>query len=497
MTELTAAPAGGDTELGDDLTPWQRVRRNLTANRLAMAGGVLLLLFLAAALIGWWGTSGEKPYFDASAVRLPDKLKPPLAAPNPMAVPPEARPRLGIYLFGTDELGRDVFARMLEGATVSLSVGFVAVGIAVVLGVAMGGAAGFYGERAPGGAPLLGALAAPLAGFALWRDFGILPLAGAAIGGLCDACRRGRGRSFPVAGIGGGFLLGLAFSPLGPAAPGLAALSGGVSLFPPGGAAELWAALASLCGLAAFGGRLGSRAEEELSAVALLGGILGFAIAHAAGIAGAVRAGGTLWSIALGAAALGAWGAANLRLDRLIRRWRLPRVDIIFTMLVDVQLSFPTFFLILTVIALLPPSIWNIMVVIGVTGWVGPARFVRAEILSLRERPFIEAAVALGGNDMRLIFLHLVPNSLAPVLVSATIGIASAILTEAGLSFLGFGVPPPHATWGNILSDGKKYLFDAPWLTYIPGTAILIVVLAFNLFGEGLRDALNPRAKPS
>jgi peptide/nickel transport system permease protein len=172
-------------------------------------------------------------------------------------------------------------------------------------------------------------------------------------------------------------------------------------------------------------------------------------------------------------------------------------VDIIFTMLVDVQLSFPTFFLILTVIALLPPSIWNIMVVIGITGWVGPARFVRAEILSLRERPFVEAAVALGGSDSRLIFLHLVPNSLAPVLVSATIGIASAILVEAGLSFLGFGVPPPNATWGNILSDGKKYIFDAPWLTYIPGLAILIVVLAFNLFGEGLRDALNPRTKPS
>jgi peptide/nickel transport system permease protein len=97
---------------------------------------------------------------------------------------------------------------------------------------------------------------------------------------------------------------------------------------------------------------------------------------------------------------------------------------------------------------------------------------------------------------MRLIFLHLVPNSLAPVLVSATIGIAGAILTEAGLSFLGFGVPPPGASWGNILSDGRKFLFDAPWLMFIPGIAILIVVLAFNLFGEGLREALNPRTRP-
>ncbi|MBI3128003.1 MAG: ABC transporter permease [Candidatus Tectomicrobia bacterium] len=249
--------------------------------------------------------------------------------------------------------------------------------------------------------------------------------------------------------------------------------------------------------LAGFGGKLGDRARDELSATALLGGLLGLAAGYAAALAGGAGSGAARWGIALGAAALGAWGASLFRLDRLIRRWRLPRVDIVFTMLVDVQLSFPTFFLILTVIALLPPSIWNIMVVIGLTGWVGPARFVRAEILSLRERPFMEAATALGGNDARLIFLHLVPNSLAPVLVSATIGIAGAILVEASLSFLGFGVPPPHATWGNILSDGKKYLFDAPWLTYIPGLAILLVVLAFNLFGEGLRDALNPRAKPS
>ena len=490
MTEIAAAPAGEDIELGEELTPWQRVRRNLAADRMAVAGGVCLALFLALALLGWWGTAGERPHFNPSVVRLPDKLKPPLAPPNPRAVPPEARPRLGMYLFGTDELGRDVFARMLEGATVSLSVGFVAVGIAVVLGVVMGGAAGFYGERAPGGAPLLGALAGPIAGFALWRDFGTFALAGAALGGLWDAWRRRPGGGLDLYGTLLGFLLGLALSPLGPL---LAPLVGGLG--PTRGAgAEVWVMAASLIGMAAFGGKLGSRAEDDGRAAALLGGVLG--LAAACGIALAAGA-APPWGSALTAAALGAWGAARFRLDRLIRRWRLPRVDIMFTMLVDVQLSFPTFFLILTVIALLPPSIWNIMVVIGVTGWGGPARFVRAEILSLRERPFIEAAVALGGNDSRLIFLHLVPNSLAPVLVSATIGIASAILTEAGLSFLGFGVPPPHATWGNILADGKKYLFDAPWLTYIPGMAILVVVLAFNLFGEGLRDALNPRAKPS
>jgi peptide/nickel transport system permease protein len=162
---------------------------------------------------------------------------------------------------------------------------------------------------------------------------------------------------------------------------------------------------------------------------------------------------------------------------------------------VDIMLCFPSFFLILTVVALLPASIYNIMIVIGLTSWMGTTRFVRAEFLSLREQDFVTAAWALGVSDWRIIFRHMVPNAIGPVLVSATIGIATAILTEAGLSFLGFGVPPPHATWGNILSDGKRFIFDAPWLTFIPGIAILIVVLSFNLFGEGLRDILNPKLR--
>jgi len=113
----------------------------------------------------------------------------------------------------------------------------------------------------------------------------------------------------------------------------------------------------------------------------------------------------------------------------------------------------------------------------------------------VRENEYVDAARAMGASTPRILFRHIMPNAIAPVLVSATIGIATAILTEAGLSFLGFGVPPPHATWGNILSDGKRFIFDAPWLTFIPGTAILVVVLCFNLFGEGLRDALNPKLK--
>ena len=170
-------------------------------------------------------------------------------------------------------------------------------------------------------------------------------------------------------------------------------------------------------------------------------------------------------------------------------------IDTLIMRFVDIMLCFPSFFLILTVVALLPASIYNIMIVIGLTSWMGATRFVRAEFLSLRELDFVTAARALGVSDWRIIFRHMIPNAVAPVLVSATIGIATAILTEAGLSFLGFGVPPPHATWGNILSDGKRFIFDAPWLTFIPGFAILIIVLSFNLFGEGLRDILNPKLR--
>jgi peptide/nickel transport system permease protein len=170
-------------------------------------------------------------------------------------------------------------------------------------------------------------------------------------------------------------------------------------------------------------------------------------------------------------------------------------IDALIMRFVDIMLCFPSFFLILTVVALLPPSIYNIMIVIGLTSWMGTTRFVRAEFLSLRDQDFVTAARALGIGNWRIIFRHMVPNAIAPVLVSATIGIASAILTESALSFLGLGVPPPHATWGNILSDGKNYIFDAPWLTFVPGIAILIVVLSFNLFGEGLRDVLNPRLR--
>jgi len=309
-------------------TRWQQFWRLFRRNGMAILGLVIFIAFFAIALLGLALTSGSSPKFDPSVIRLQEKLRPPFSAPNLASLRPHEVPALGWYLFGTDDLGRDVFSRMLQGAWVSLTVGFVAVGLSVCIGILLGGIAGYYGHR-----PLFA-------------------------------------RFLPT-----------------------------------------------------------------------------------------------------------------LTFDSLIMR------------LVDIMLCFPSFFLILTVVAILPPSIYNIMIVIGLTSWMGTTRFVRAEFLSLREQDFVSAARALGIGNLRIIFRHIMPNAVAPVLVSATIGIAGAMLTEAGLSFLGFGVPPPHATWGNILSDGKRFIFDAPWLTFIPGTAILLVVLAFNLFGEGLRDVLNPRLR--
>ena len=158
----------------------------------------------------------------------------------------------------------------------------------------------------------------------------------------------------------------------------------------------------------------------------------------------------------------------------------------------DLMLCFPSMFLILAVIAVLEPSIWNVMVVIGLTSWMGVARLVRAELMSLRGRDFALAAKALGASDARIIWRHLLPNAMGPVLVTATLGVAGAILTESSLSFLGLGVQPPTPTWGAILSEGKNYLERAWWLSLYPGLAILITVLSYNLLGEGLREALSP-----
>ncbi len=170
-------------------------------------------------------------------------------------------------------------------------------------------------------------------------------------------------------------------------------------------------------------------------------------------------------------------------------------IDAVIMRFVDIMLCFPTFFLILAVIAFLEPSIWNIMIVIGLTSWMGVTRLVRADFISLRERDFVRAARSIGANDARIIFIHILPNALASILVAATLGIAGAILTESALSFLGIGVQPPTPSWGNILTAGKDNIDIAWWISLYPGLAILITVVGYNLLGEGIRDASDPRLK--
>jgi peptide/nickel transport system permease protein len=285
----------GRTAAGAERRRFARLlARRLRENKLAMAGLVLVAGLAAAALAAPWVAPHDPTAIDARLI---------LSGPSAK------------HLLGTDDLGRDVFSRMVYGARISLAVGFVSVGIAVLIGTTLGACAGFFG--------------------------------------------------------------------------------------------------------------------------------------------GAV--------------------------DALVMRF------------VDIMLCFPSTFLILAVIAFIGPSIWNVMFVIGITGWMGVCRLVRAEFLSLRERDFVVAARALGAGDARLIFRHILPNAMAPVLVAAVLGVAGAILTESGLSFLGLGVQPPTPSWGNILTAGKDNIDVAWWLSFFPGLAITLTMLGYNMLGEGLRDALDPR----
>ena len=161
----------------------------------------------------------------------------------------------------------------------------------------------------------------------------------------------------------------------------------------------------------------------------------------------------------------------------------------------DMMLSFPRLILLIVIIAMFDASIFLVVAVLGLTGWMGVARIVRGEVLSIREREFVQAAVALGMREHRIIFRHVIPNVLAPVIVFATLGIGSTILVEAGLSFLGLGVPPPTPSWGSIISEGRDSLLTAWWISTFPGLAIVFTVVAFNLLGDGLRDALDPRQR--
>jgi peptide/nickel transport system permease protein len=169
--------------------------------------------------------------------------------------------------------------------------------------------------------------------------------------------------------------------------------------------------------------------------------------------------------------------------------------DMLIMRLVDIMLCFPAFFLILAVIAYLEPSIVNIMLIIGATSWMGICRMVRAEILSLKTREFVLSAKVSGASPVRILFIHILPNVLPVILVYATLGIGGAILTESALSFIGLGVQPPVSSWGNMLMAGKDNIDIAWWLSFFPGAAIFITIIAFNFVGEGLQDMLNPKEK--
>lgn len=171
------------------------------------------------------------------------------------------------------------------------------------------------------------------------------------------------------------------------------------------------------------------------------------------------------------------------------------KIDFAIMRLVEVMMCFPSFFLILTILAFFGRHLWLIMAVIGLVGWTENARFVRAEFLKLRTMDYAIAAHALGLGWKRTVFRHLLPNGLAPVMVNASFGIAAAILVEGGLSFLGFGVAPPTATWGTMLNDGRINPLAMPWMVILPGFAIFLAVAAYNLVGEGLRDALDPKLR--
>ncbi len=371
--------------LGKQVSPLIEAWRIFKKNRLALWGMIIFIIFFIVAVSGLALTSGDNPVLDPAKVRLSEKLLGPFTPVDTDMIKPDDQPLFGIYVLGTDDLGRDIFARMLQGAWVSLTIGFVAVGIAVAIGIILGGIAGYYG------------------------------------------------------------MLRIKFMHV-------------------------------LCLIAFF-----------VSMVFLVSGQKPLAMKYFLTALVFMVFSLIYYSLLMR-------GNANIKIVKSLF-FDTITVDTLIMRFVDIMLCFPSFFLILTVVAILPPSIYNIMIVIGLTSWMGTTRFVRAEFLSLREQDFVSAAKVMGIKDTSIIFRHMIPNAIAPVLVSATIGIAGAILTEAGLSFLGFGVPPPHATWGNILSDGKRFLFDAPWLTYIPGLSILAVVLSFNLFGEGLRDALNPKLR--
>ena len=203
---------------------------------------------------------------------------------------------------------------------------------------------------------------------------------------------------------------------------------------------------------------------------------------------------GSRIALLVGLAAVAISGVLGLMIG-LVAGYFGGRVDDFFMRLADIQLAFPFILLAIAIIGVLGPSLQNIIIVIGVSSWVVYARVVRGEVLSIREREFVQAAIALGGRNGRIVLRHVLPNAFTPWLVVATLDMARVIVLESALSFLGLGVQPPTPTWGGMLADGRVYLSTAWWLATFPGLAILVTVLGINLFGDGLRDTLDPRLK--
>jgi peptide/nickel transport system permease protein len=171
------------------------------------------------------------------------------------------------------------------------------------------------------------------------------------------------------------------------------------------------------------------------------------------------------------------------------------RIDYVIVLIMDALISFPVLLLAIGLMAVMGPGVKNIIIALALVFIPTYGRVVRGSVLSIRQKEYIEAARNAGSGDLKIIFLHVLPNTMAPLIVVTTMGVASAILIEAALSFLGLGVPPPAPSWGNILSDGRNFISQAPWLTIFPGLAITLTVLGFNTLGDGLRDVLDPKLK--
>ena len=444
---------------------WSLAWRRFKKHRMAQVSLVIIVVLIVLSLIAPWLVAwGILPDPDAqpSGANLRDYYFLPPGTPG--------------HPLGTDELGRDVLSRLLFGGRISLLVGFSVALISVVIGTIVGALAGFFSGRpfhvyaGPFSARFRHELgeAGPLGALALALGFALLA-----------------GLGYAAFGLGGGAFL-----------------------------AAFFIALAVLLVLQLFGpkGALLSKLAWYVLSWGLLAGTawLIWDIARTLALP-AIAEGGlngtlsTLGLIASGALALGllVWGVlGQAQLD----------LDVVLSRLIDFMLSIPTLPLLLVLSAFLndsrsplgklakgafgdAASVFIIISILVIFGWITSARLVRGQVLSLREQEFTMAAYALGASEPRIMFRHLVPNALAPIIVDATLAVGTAILVEAALSFLGFGIQPPVPTWGNMLTGAQDFIFYAPHLAIFPGLAILITVLAFNYVGDGLRDALDPRSR--